>query len=100
MLSKEKIENKKISLDEWLKIYKILKENMLIVESINPEPFVEFVDLLLSEIQQLETDKKKLIEKLEEVIKGKDMSDREYQIKRELAQEILSMIKGEKNGKM
>ena len=45
-------------------------------------------------IDQLESDKQKLIEKLEKIIQDDKMSDREYQFKRELALEILEIVKG------
>lgn len=49
----------------------------------------------LEYIDQLESDKQKLIEKLEKIIQDDKMSDREYQFKRELALEILEILKGE-----
>lgn len=48
------------------------------------------------QVEQLEINNKKIIEKLEEVINDDDMSDVEYQMKRELAIEILKITKGEK----
>ena len=45
-------------------------------------------------LDQLESDKQKLIEKLEKIIQDDKMSDREYQFKRELALEILEIVKG------
>ena len=52
-------------------------------------------NVLLEYIKQLESDKQKLIEKLEKIIQDDKMSDREYQFKRELALEILEILKGE-----
>lgn len=81
MLSKEEIESKlEQTEDDEITI------NLLYQE----------VDLLKSELDQLETNNKKIIEKLEEVINDDDMSDVEYQMKRELAIEILKITKGEK----
>lgn len=65
MLSKE--ENK-LTIEELLKAYNDLKNNTSLVESISVKPFIEFVDLLLSKIQELETREQKLIDKLEEDI--------------------------------
>lgn len=101
MLSKEK---KKLTIEEWLKVYNDLKNNTSLVESISTEPFIEFVDLLLSKIQQLETREQKLIDKLEEDIenstKGLDTNilliKEYYKNKIEYAQEILSIVKDNK----
>lgn len=50
---------------------------------------------VLNKTLKLESDKQKLIEKLEKIIQDDKMSDREYQFKRELALEILEILKGE-----
>ena len=56
---------------------------------------IRLVAEMLKHKEQLESDKQKLIEKLEEIIQDDKMSDREYQFKRELALEILEIVKGE-----
>lgn len=55
---------------------------------------IRLVAEMLKHTEQLESDKQKLIEKLEEIIQDDKMSDREYQFKRELALEILEIVKG------
>lgn len=45
--------------------------------------------------KKIESDKQNLIEKSEEIIQDDKMSDREYQFKRELALEILEILKVE-----
>lgn len=102
MLSKEE---KKLTIEEWLKAYNDLKNNTSLVESISTEPFIEFVDLLLSKIQELETREQKLIDKLEEDIdKNKELyknTSEDIKLYRKAkiiyAQEILSIIKLQSN---
>lgn len=98
MLSKEEIENK-INLKDKTK-YAIEKSKEIIKnhKEDNCDCSIETslaYDMQYVEkyIEQLETNNKKLIEKLEEVINDDDMSDIEYQMKRELAQEILKIAK-------
>ena len=55
---------------------------------------IRLVAEMLKHTEQLESDKQKLIEKLEKIIQDDKMSDREYQFKRELALEILEIVKG------
>lgn len=56
----------------------------------------DYILSLQNKVDQLETNNKKLIKKLKEVIDDDEMSDIEYQMKRELAIEILKIAKGEK----
>ena len=107
MLSKEEIEKDntfKISMplitDEDIRKIDNNFEN--IVKEFT-KSYVKEKDLVLAQyimkkqqdkLDQLESDKQKLIEKLEGVIQDDKMSDREYQFKRELALEILEILKG------
>lgn len=100
MLSKK--ENNKLK--EYIEIYKKTKENSSLIESIKKESFFEFVDLLLLNIDQLESDKQKLIEKLE---KEKFTIESTYsqingnyfmaQDRLDLIKEILEIVKGVEN---
>ena len=107
MLSKEEIEKDntfKISMplitDEDIRKIDNNFEN--IVKEFT-KSYVKEKDLVLAQyimkkqqdkLDNLESDKQKLIEKLEEIIQDNKMSDREYQFKRELALEILEIVKG------
>ena len=100
MLNKEEIKNK-INLKDRTK-YAIEKSKNIIKEHKEEKGDCSIEVSLAYDMQyveeyidQLESDKQKLIEKLEEIIQDDKMSDREYQFKRELALEILEIVKGE-----
>ena len=81
MLSKEEIEKAKED-------FKFFNEGDYITKEMSDSK-----NVLFEHIWQLESDKQKLIEKLEKIIQDDKMSDREYQFKRELALEILEILK-------
>lgn len=83
MLSKAEIEKAKED-------YKFFNEGDYITKEMSDSK-----NVLFEHIWQLESDKQKLIEKLKKIIQDDKMSDREYQFKRELALEILEILKGE-----
>lgn len=103
MLSKEEIEEGKAHL--WWML-----DNGIFTSEDEPhiEAVLEYIEQLEQEkadrtsaesyedsyISKIESDKQKLIEKLEKIIQDDKMSDREYQFKRELALEILEIVKG------
>ena len=97
MLSKEEIESMKIGL--WNIRADTLKAMQCSLADTSDkkewQKEINVIDNALEYIDQLESDKQKLIEKLEKIIQDDKMSDREYQFKRELALEILEILKGE-----
>ena len=96
MLSKEEIESMKIGL--WNIIADNLKAMQCSLTDTSDkkewQKEINVIDNALEYIDQLESDKQKLIEKLEKIIQDDKMSDREHQFKRELALEILEIVKG------
>lgn len=74
---------------------KVLDELQETIQNTYAEGKAIKLNNVLKYIDQLESDKQKLIEKLEKIIQDDKMSDREYQFKRELALEILEILKGE-----
>ena len=96
MLSKEEIESMKIGL--WNIRADTLKAMQCSLADTSDkkewQKEINVIDNALEYIDQLESDKQKLIEKLEKIIQDDKMSDREYQFKRELALEILEIVKG------
>ena len=97
MLSKEEIESMKIGL--WNIRADTLKAMQCSLADTSDkkewQKEINVIDNALKYIDKLESDKQKLIEKLEKIIQDDKMSDREYQFKRELALEILEILKGE-----
>ena len=96
MLRKEEIESMKIGL--WNIRADTLKAMQCSLADTSDkkecQKEINTIDNALKYIDQLESDKQKLIEKLEKIIQDDKMSDREYQFKRELALELLEIVKG------
>lgn len=97
MLSKEEIESMKIGL--WnIRADNLKAMQCSLADTSDKKEWQKEINVIenaLKYIDKLESDKQKLIEKLEKIIQDDKMSDREYQFKRELALEILEILKGE-----
>ena len=87
MQSKEEIEKAKEILNNENVLFKIQKD-VCLVARISIENAIKY-------IEQLETEKQKLIEKLEEDIKQNTFSDIEIDAIGSYAKEILKILKGE-----
>lgn len=96
MLSKEEIE-KLLSCDNC-KLKECIGCNITYTERKQIREYIEQIEKqrnrLATILSDKEDDKQKLIEKLKEIIDNDEMSDVEYQMKRELALEILEILKG------